>query len=79
MNNKNKQRNIMISIGVLGIGLFAGLFLTLENHITQTNLMNGVDSVPEVIIYEGKIAECEDRMMDDCIRVGGGGSIEKIQ
>ncbi|GEM_PF-1143643 len=79
MNNKNKQRNIMISIGILGIGLVASFFLTLENHITQTNLLNGVDAVPEVVIYEGKIAECGDKHIESCIKIGGGGSIEKLK
>jgi hypothetical protein len=76
-NNKKKDRSMLMSICVLGIGLVAGLFLTLENLTTQVNLIESVKEDANFIIYEGVIAECEDNR--ECIRIGGGSSIEKFK
>lgn len=79
VENKNKQQSIIISVCLLGVALAAGLFLTLENHKTQSKLLKETEIVSNVISYEGKIAECEDVQGESCIKIGGGGKIEKLK
>lgn len=77
-SNKNKKKSVIWSVCILGAGLVVGAFLTLENHVSQINLIKSVNESSRVIMYEGKITEC-DNEMEKCIRIGSGGNIEKLE
>lgn len=75
-NNKNKS--VILSICILGIGLVIGAFLTLENRISQLNIIKSVNAGPEAVVYEGKITERYSGT-EECIKIGSGGSIERLE
>ncbi len=78
IKSRNNNANLIASFFVLGVGLIAGFFLTMGNYIAQTKLLHSVKNIPNIVKYEGKIAECGESK-EDCIKVGSGGQIERLK
>lgn len=76
--NKNSKKNMMASIFILGIGFIVGFFLTVGNYTAQTKLIKSFEDVPNIVKYEGRIAQCSNGK-DSCIKIGSGGQIEKLE